>query len=154
MPVFSAMGRILLMKAYGSLNSSQLGSKTGHSGGGLNSSGRGWLIVSDRPAGNSHRTSHRFVNKSRRATVAVECCFKSRLLAVGLGGSQSSSTREEAAYTHTNIHSLTHTSMHSEENVPRHWARPLKKLDTTTLLSMRARFMRFRDVWRLWRLIR
>lgn len=46
MPVFSAMGRILLMKAYGSLNSSQLGSKTGHSGGGWNSSGRGWLIVS------------------------------------------------------------------------------------------------------------
>lgn len=49
MPVFSAMGRILLMKAYGSRNSSQLGSKTGHSGGGLNSSGRGWLIVSDDP---------------------------------------------------------------------------------------------------------
>ncbi|TNN73309.1 hypothetical protein EYF80_016472 [Liparis tanakae] len=45
MPVFSAMGRILLMKENGSLNSSQLGSKTGHSGGGLNSSGRGWLIV-------------------------------------------------------------------------------------------------------------
>lgn len=45
MPVFSAMGRILLMKANGSANSSQLGSKTGHSGGGTNSSGRGWVIV-------------------------------------------------------------------------------------------------------------
>ncbi|KAA8591359.1 hypothetical protein FQN60_002302, partial [Etheostoma spectabile] len=46
------------MKAYGSLNSSQLGSKTGHSGGGLNSSGRGWLIVSDRPAASSDSTGH------------------------------------------------------------------------------------------------
>lgn len=59
MPVFSAIGRILLMKAYGSRNSSQLGSKTGHSGGGLNSSGRGRLIVSDRPSGSSDRTGHR-----------------------------------------------------------------------------------------------
>lgn len=37
MPVCSAMGRILWMKAKGSANSSQLGSKTGHSGGGRNS---------------------------------------------------------------------------------------------------------------------
>lgn len=36
-PVCSAMGRILWMKAKGSANSSQLGSKTGHSGGGRNS---------------------------------------------------------------------------------------------------------------------
>lgn len=36
-PVFSAMGRILLMYAKGSANSSQLGSNTGHSGGGMNS---------------------------------------------------------------------------------------------------------------------
>lgn len=123
MPVFSAMGRILLMKAYGSLNSSQLGSKTGHSGGGLNSSGRGWLIVSDRPAGNSDRTGHQFVNKSRRVTVLVFVLFlkKSRLFTVRLGGSQSSSTREEAAYTHwactythTNIHSHTHTHIHAQ----------------------------------------
>ena len=48
MPVFSAIGRILLMKANGSPNSSQLGSKTGHSGGGLNSSVRGRDIVMDR----------------------------------------------------------------------------------------------------------
>ena len=37
MPVFSAMGRILLMNPNGSEKSSQLGSKTGHSGGGTNS---------------------------------------------------------------------------------------------------------------------
>lgn len=37
MPVFSAMGRILLMYPKGSEKSSQLGSKTGHSGGGTNS---------------------------------------------------------------------------------------------------------------------
>lgn len=37
MPVFSAMGRILLMNPKGSEKSSQLGSKTGHSGGGTNS---------------------------------------------------------------------------------------------------------------------
>lgn len=37
MPVCSAMGRILWMKAKGSANSSQLGSNTGHSGGGRNS---------------------------------------------------------------------------------------------------------------------
>lgn len=140
MPVFSAIGRILLMKAYGSLNSSQLGSKTGHSGGGLNSSGRGRLIVSDRPGGGSDRTGHRMFSSK------VSPCFvfffknktkqKSRLFTVRLGGSQSSSTREEAAYTHTHTHThslththgphihtqtytRTHTSMHSEENVPR-----------------------------------
>lgn len=37
MPVFSAMGRILLINPKGSEKSSQLGSKTGHSGGGTNS---------------------------------------------------------------------------------------------------------------------
>lgn len=160
MPVFSAMGRILLMKAYGSLNSSQLGSKTGHSGGGLNSSGRGWLIVSDRPAGNSDRTGHHFVNKSRRVTVLVFVCLKkkkSRLFTVRLGGSQSSSTREEAAYTHwactytqtyTHCLSHTHTSMHREENVPRQWARPLKKLDTAQFLLMRVGFLTLHNVWR------
>lgn len=37
MPVFSAMGRILLMNPKGSEKSSQLGSNTGHSGGGTNS---------------------------------------------------------------------------------------------------------------------
>lgn len=30
-------------------------------------------------------------------------------------------------------HTRTHTSMHREENVPRQWARPLKKLDTARL---------------------
>lgn len=44
-PVFSAMGRILLMYAKGSANSSQLGSKTGHSWGGMNSFSCGWVIV-------------------------------------------------------------------------------------------------------------
>lgn len=43
-PVFSAMGRILLMYAKGSANSSQLGSNTGHSGGGMNSFSGGWVI--------------------------------------------------------------------------------------------------------------
>lgn len=37
MPVFSAKGRMRPMKLSGSVNSSQLGSKTGHSGGGTNS---------------------------------------------------------------------------------------------------------------------
>lgn len=37
MPVFSASGRMRPMKLRGSVNSSQLGSKTGHSGGGTNS---------------------------------------------------------------------------------------------------------------------
>ncbi len=37
MPVFSAMGRILLINPKGSEKSSQLGSNTGHSGGGTNS---------------------------------------------------------------------------------------------------------------------
>lgn len=45
MPVFSAMGRILLMNPKGSANSSQLGSNTGHSGGGINSLGRDWVIL-------------------------------------------------------------------------------------------------------------
>lgn len=44
-PVFSAIGRILLMNPKGSANSSQLGSKTGHSGGGINSLGREWVIL-------------------------------------------------------------------------------------------------------------
>ncbi len=44
-PVFSAMGRILLINANGSANSSQLGSNTGHSGGGVNSTGPGWVIL-------------------------------------------------------------------------------------------------------------
>lgn len=37
MPVFSAKGRMRPIKLSGSVNSSQLGSKTGHSGGGTNS---------------------------------------------------------------------------------------------------------------------
>lgn len=37
MPVFSARGRMRPIKLSGSVNSSQLGSKTGHSGGGTNS---------------------------------------------------------------------------------------------------------------------
>lgn len=43
-PVFSAMGRILLINAKGSANSSQVGSNTGHSGGGVNSAGPRWVI--------------------------------------------------------------------------------------------------------------
>lgn len=73
------------------------------------------------------------VNKQRR----VHCCRCRRAVVfffffernpvcftVGLGGSQSSSTREAAAYTHractyTHKHTVAHTSMHREENVPR-----------------------------------
>lgn len=69
MPVFSAMGRILLIKAYGSRNSSQLGSKTGHSGGGLNSSGRGRLMVSA-GTGRLKRRSYQKKKKKRER----RCC--------------------------------------------------------------------------------
>lgn len=160
MPVFSAMGRILLMKAYGSLNSSQLGSKTGHSGGGLNSSGRGWLIVSDRPAGNSDRTGHQFVNKSRRVTVLVFVLFflkKNPVCSPSDSVAASRHQHERRQLTHikparTHKHTLTlshtHTSMHREENVPRQWARPLKKLDTAQFLLMRVGFLTLHNVWR------
>lgn len=125
MPVFSAMGRILLMKAYGSLNSSQLGSKTGHSGGGLNSSGRGWLIVSDRPAGNSDRTGHHFVNKSRRVTVLVFVCLKKKKIPFVhrqtrwqsvVINTRGGSLHTLSLHVHTNIHSLslTHTHIHAQ----------------------------------------
>lgn len=46
-PVRSAMGRILWIKPKGSANSSQVGSKTGHSGGGRNSAMAGRTGTSD-----------------------------------------------------------------------------------------------------------
>lgn len=46
-PVRSAMGRILWIKPKGSANSSQVGSKTGHSGGGRNSAMAGRTDTSD-----------------------------------------------------------------------------------------------------------
>lgn len=45
MPVFSAMGRILLMNPKGSEKSSQLGSNTGHSGGGTNSANADMVVM-------------------------------------------------------------------------------------------------------------
>lgn len=47
----------------------------------------------------------------------------------------------------THIHTLTHTSTHSEENVPRQWARPLKKLDTAQLLFMPLWFLNLLRAW-------
>lgn len=54
MPVFSAMGRILLINPKGSEKSSQLGSKTGHSGGGTNSANADMSVFYRR---NSHLNS-------------------------------------------------------------------------------------------------
>lgn len=46
MPVFSAIGRILFIYPKGSEKSSQLGSKTGHSGGGTNSANPDMMSLS------------------------------------------------------------------------------------------------------------
>lgn len=160
------------MKAKGSPNSSQLGSKTGHSGGGSNSSGRGWLIVSDRPGGGSDRTGHCFSQRKKSVEVMrftwsvffflfLVFLKKPRLFTVRLGGSQSTSTPEEATHIHTHtyaqsrthVHTLTHTYTHSEENVPRQWARPLKKLDTTQFLLMPVCLISLHNVCSLNRLL-
>lgn len=142
MPVFSAIGRILLMKAYGSLNSSQLGSKTGHSGGGLNSSGRGRLIVSDRPGGGSERTGHRMFSSK------VSPCFvfflkpnkipfvhrQTRWQSVVIN------TRGGCLHTHTYTHSLshthtrsahTHTNIHSHTHIHAQWGECSKAVSTS-----------------------
>lgn len=114
MPVFSAIGRILLMKAYGSLNSSQLGSKTGHSGGGLNSSGRGRLIVSDRPGGGSERTGHRmFSSKVSPCFVFFKKTKQNPVCSPSDSVAVSRHQHERRLLTHTHIHTLTLSHTHT-----------------------------------------
>lgn len=67
--------------------------------------------------------------------ISVPCIHQSQSAC-----SASTSTREEADYTLTHsFNRHTHTSTHSEENVPRQWARPPKKLDTARFYVMRVR---------------
>lgn len=104
-PVFSAMGRILLMNAYGSLNSSQLGSKTGHSGGGLNSSGRGWLMASERPAASSDRVAQRRVNSEAKSCLNPACVPSDSMVF--------NRQRRQLTHTNTNTHTLARSLTHT-----------------------------------------
>lgn len=76
MPVFSAMGRILLINPKGSEKSSQLGSKTGHSGGGTNSANADMSVCC---RWNSHLNSMWTENAQSWAQQSVITCKIFRL---------------------------------------------------------------------------
>lgn len=123
-PVFSAMGRILLINANGSANSSQLGSNTGHSGGGVNSAGPRWVILQVR--------------------------FRSRIESLSEAGTELPGIRKKVCpsvtplvrltleqheqSTHTRAHIHTHT--HRDVTALRLRPHPLKNLETKRACSL------------------